>query len=578
MSQYEYYRPHITLGTVYDGVFGTGEFAYNHMVSIAFFKGLFYAVWGAHATTNKEGQPGQINVLSTSEDFVDWTAPLDIAGLKLSATPIIEPDEVFWQPELISIEDRELWCFWSYGKEAGTLPGMPGWGDPQRGKGLYLARLSGEDGKWRHEKIMDLVEVDGNHCAPFVSQNPYRCESGRVLVPLTLVHDANKPAGDRDRAAILMYNACAWSDDEGANWHLSNPVSRPDEGYAQWEPCFWEQRDGRIRGIMRNFDSPPDRNLPPVQRQLTVVGGSAETGAPIEFPDEPSYACLETGRTRTQVFRLEDGRRWCMLGNDAFTPQGARNQLALYFSRTGEMDFVAGPMYNRRHEYSTYSQGFSHDGRIYTAWTTTENRHSRWRIESAVIDPAPTGESFHIWSREKSNEGENYTYAPPPSEVEIDGRRSLHFRMRGSAGVEIEPPDYQAGQSLVLSMAIKITRLQQTGSLVLCSFGDRFPIRVGIPSRRPGRLYVYGRSDWQPLDNRAAESLPLNEWHTIEIRFGADTHTIQVDTGAEGEFLNPVAQPVPRLYLGDGFEVDRVLSNDGSEFYVDIDSVSTHIE
>ena len=35
-------------------------------------------------------------------------------------------------------------------------------------------------------------------------------------------------------------------------------------------------------------------------------------------------------------------------------------------------------------------------------------------------------------------------------------------------------------------------------------------------------------------------------------------------------FPNPIVNPKPRLYLGDGFEVDCLNSNSGSEFLVDL--------
>jgi len=38
-------------------------------------------------------------------------------------------------------------------------------------------------------------------------------------------------------------------------------------------------------------------------------------------------------------------------------------------------------------------------------------------------------------------------------------------------------------------------------------------------------------------------------------------------------FSNPIVNPTPRLYLGDGFEVDYIYSLSGSEFLVDLDSL-----
>ncbi len=575
MSTYELYNPRIIEGTIYDGAFGYGEFAYNHMVSLAWFGGRFYAAWGANAVTNREGQAGQVNVLATSEDFVSWSRPMILTGPDLSEDPIDVGREVFWQPELLNVNDEELWCLWSFGKEPLFDHGSPGWGDPDTGRGLYLSRLRpGDDSRWVHRKIMDLVDIDGVACAPFVSQNPFCCSDGRIIAPLTLTDGAGPPTEDELGTPPRRWNVCAWTDDQGQSWQLSTPISRPDDQAAQWEPHFWEQHDGRIRGIMRNFDCPDVRAvpLPPVERQLTVVSEPTGRGKPITFADEPTYAFIETGRTRCQVFRL--GHRWCMLGADSYTPSGGRNQLALYFSRSGEMDFVAGSMYNARHVYSTYSQGIAKDGCIYTAWTTTENRHSQWRIRSAVIAPAPEAGRRYLWPRSRAIEGEHWTYTPAPDVKRVDGRNAVHVRMRGSAGVEIDPVDFAHGGSITVTFDAKLLEVQRQGNLVLCSFGDRVPIRLGIPSFRTGALYAYGRNEWQPVG-----PLEGDDWHRISLTVLPHEFNVAVDKGATKAFSNPVPLPAARLYLGDGYEIDRHYpSNNGSEFLVDIESLDVRVE
>ena len=577
MRKYECYRPVVTEGVIYSGTFGAGEFAYNHMVSIEHFAGRYYAAWGANANTNREGKPGQINVLAVSDDFVRWSHPLDLAGPELSENPVVEPDEVFWQPELLNVNDEELWCMWSFGKEAGTVTGGRGWGDPQHGKGLWLSRLDAADGaRWRHAKIMDLVDIGGLSCAPFISQNPFLCSTGRIVAPLTLVHDPRDPNGGGEPAgeAVRMFNACAWTDDNGKSWQLSNPISRVDEPFGQWEPHFREAADGTIHGIMRNFDLPERRKtpLPPVERQLAVAGGTSEKGKPIVFEREPRYAWIETGRTRSQVFRCEDGRRWCMLGADAYTPLGARLQLAVYFSRTGAADFVAGPRYGPRHTYATYSQGLAHNGKLLTAFTTTENRHSVWRILTAVLDPAPAADRFYIWPREKHIDDDVSLYTEPPKPKRLDGRHALHVRMRGSAGVEIDPVDFACGQRLRVRLPVKVLRLQHRGNLVFCSLGDRIPIRLAMPGNRPGTLYVYGKEAWQ-----CAGELPIGAWQTIDAVFGGDAVEVAVN-GEARRIENPLPNPTPRLYLGSGYETDEYPANDGSEFLIDLDEFGTEVE
>ncbi len=574
MDTYTLYNPRIIEGSIYDGAFGCGEFAYNHMVSIEWFDGSFYAVWGANPTTNREGQPGQVNVLSSSKDFVSWSHPLVLTGPELSVNPLDVGAEVFWQPELINVNEKELWCFWSFGKEPPFDHETPEWGDPDSGRGLYVSRrTAGADSRWQHTKIMGLVDIDGVVCAPFASQNPFMCADGRIIIPITLTDGAGAPTEDDPGPIARRWNVCAWTDDEGTSWNLSNPISRVDDPSAQWEPHFWEQHDGRIRGVMRNFDAPEVRTapLPPVQRQLTVVSEPTRRGEPISFELEPTYAFIETGRTRSQVFRV--GPRWCMLGADSYTPTGGRIQLALYFSRTGEMDFVAGPMYNTRHAYSTYSQGIERNGRLYIAWTTTENRHSQWRIRSAVVAPAPADDRHYVWPRSRSIQGEKWVYTPAPDIKEFDGREALHVRMRGSAGVEVDHVAFDRGQTLTVTFSAKALTVQKQGSLVLCSFGDRIPIRLGIPSFRPEALYAYGYDQWQRVG-----IFSQSAWHDISLQISCHEFVVSVDNEITRTFRNPVPSPSPRLYLGDGYEIDHhYASNDGSEFLIDLQSLATKV-
>jgi hypothetical protein len=577
MNNYKLYKPNIMVGTIYSGTHGHEEFAYNHMVSLSCFDNQFYAAWGANPNTNREGQPGQCNVVSTSKDFIRWSTPQDLTGPELSENPIPVNKEVFWQPELLNFFDRELWCLWSFGKEPPFNWNSAGWGNAESGKGLYLSRkFPGELEKWRHKKIMDLVEIDGFACAPFISQNPFICSDGRIIAPLTFSEGRNRLFEDDPVTMPYRWNACAWTDDEGETWHLSNPISRVDDPSAQWEPHFWEQKDGRIRGIMRNFDPPELRKtpLPPVERQLTIVSEPTKRGLPIKFKTEPVHAFVETGRTRCQTFRISNGSRFCMLGSDSYTPWGGRNQLAMYFSRTGTMDFVAGNIYNVRHEYSTYSQGIEKDGNLYLGWTTTENKHSQWHIKSAIVYPAPLIDENYIWPRVKAIQEENWIYPPEPSIKTIDNRQAIHIRMRGSGGVEIDSVDFYKNQNFNLSMEIKILKVQKQGNLVLFSFGDKIPIRVGIPSFRPDHIYAYGYDEWQKVGK-----IEKQKWIRIEFSISREIFSVRVGTSEKAEFLNPITAPNPRLYIGDGYELDHHFpSNNGSEFFIDIDTVETSIE
>ena len=167
----------------------------------------------------------------------------------------------------------------------------------------------------------------------------------------------------------------------------------------------------------------------------------------------------------------------------------------------------------------------------------------------------------------------NPDYEPTqPVVVEADGRPALLFKRAASAGVDIDPVDFSARQSLTLRLDVKVLALQERGNLILCSFGDVLPIRLGVPSSRPKVLYAFAAG--RP---HAVGPLQDNDWTPIQVTFAADTFQVTVGDGPTTEFANPAQRPNPRLYLGDGYEVDYVRSNWGSEFLVDLASVTTQV-
>ena len=112
--------------------------------------------------------------------------------------------------------------------------------------------------------------------------------------------------------------------------------------------------------------------------------------------------------------------------------------------------------------------------------------------------------------------------------------------------------------------------MQDRGNLVLCSFGDRIPIRLGMPSNRVGTLYAYGRDEWRPVGPFA-----VGEWQAVTITFGPQSFEVRIGNAPPKTFPNPLPVMNPRLYLGDGYDVDYVRSNAGSKFLIDLASVRT---
>ena len=574
-GMYEFYEPQVKHVTIHEGKHAAGHYPYNHMASIEWFDGKFHCVWGAHAETHKEGVPGQVNLWATTEDFSRWPAPQRLAHCGANALPA-DPECVQWQPNLLNFKDKELWCVWSFNSGKEELDG------------LWLSKLRQGRSEWEHNRIARRQDVNGLSCSIFASQNPVLLKSGRVLAPVTLnyrdpKHDAGK--GHAQGVTIRRWNACFYSDDDGKSWKCSPPLSAIDEADAQWEPFFYEQSDGQIRYYARNFT----RAVDPLSWRYTTVGTGAKKDEPLLFPDDPVFSFMETANCRPQVFQLPCGR-YCLLQQDAFVNHRdyrTRLNVALHFSRSGADDFVAATPVSRHNVISAYPQGVAHGNAIYMAYTVGDGRGPRG-IEGAQISPLPDKEHRYLWPRSRETvvirehlnaDGQKEVYPYKPGErtelpvlKQAENRTVVRFGGRASAGVEIDRPDFESAQCLTIKFEARILRLQEKGMLILCSFGDRMPIRIGVPANRPNALYAYTRDQWRPVCDFAA-----GQWHNVKLTFRPETFLVGIDDAEPVGFPNPLNNPNPRLYLGDGFESEQHNSNAGSEFLIDLDSVQSEV-
>jgi hypothetical protein len=576
-GSYQFYNPTVGHVTIHDGGTGPGLYAYNHMASVEWFDGRFHVVWGANSSTYFEGKPGQFNVWSTSEDFHHWSEPKQFAHIGSAPLPV-DPGIVEWQPELLNYHDRELWCVWFCRSKDPAL------------HGTYLSVLKkGAGENWHHQKIATRFKVgDHGEYSAFTTQNPVLLSSGRVIAPVTL-YPAERDAHPGMESRVRRWNAVLYTDDDGKTWRLSDLLSMVDDAAGQWEPFFYEQADGRIRAYMRNFT----KGIPPANMwRLTTVGTGAKIGEPVRFPEDPVYSFMETINERPQVLRLPGGR-YCLIQQDAWTNHRdyrTRINVALGFSRTGADDFVASIPVSRPGVISRYAQGVEHDGKLYIAYTLGPGLNGPGPelkgIEGAIVSATPRAGVHYVWPRRKElvamitskdQAGKNIIQRANPNArtlmprlLTVEGRQVMSFQKRASAGVDIDPVDFAGGGALELRFDTKVARVQETGMLVLCSLGDRIPIRLGVPSNRPGKLYAYGRDQWQPVADFAPD-----RWHSVRLTVKAGGFTVAVDGAAARAFPNPLVNPTPRVYLGDGFEVDYIPGNQGSEFIIALDSLTT---
>lgn len=564
---YELYEPEITHTIVYEGILKENHFAYNHCVSIEHFDGKFYAVWQANYK-NVEGFPGRKIYLSTSQNGKRWTEPVHFVGDGAinPVIPSVERSEMQSQPNLLNYKDRELWCSW-------CIRGFDGQA------GTYVSVLKAGTEKWENRKVMDTHVIDGMKTYAYPSQNMALLKSGRVLMPVTF--DTLKTIeGIR---YPIMYNGFLYSDDDGHTWKASNAITLPDNITGQWEPCVHQQADGKVRMFSRNFcelSVNPDRWL------LTCLGTGVEKWQRLRFDPDAHYSYVETANTRMHCIPISGGR-WVLMHHDVYVENrgyASRYGGALFFSRTGEDDFVAGPTFTLEDTVTAYPQGVEHNGKLYVAYTRGDIYDPR-SIIVAEVNPLPEAHQFYLWPRDKEvieldysrskkrwvRTNEDYVYQRPYLK-KFENKQVVVFGERGSAGIEIDPVDFNAGQKLELGMNVYIEKVQDIGNLILCSFGDQIPIRIGIPSARKDTLYAWGADQWQQVG-----PIKENEWNEIRIVFGKNQFEIRCNDQPQQSFGNPITAPNRRLFLGDGYEVDVFESNRGSVFYVDLDSIQTRV-
>jgi len=85
-------------------------------------------------------------------------------------------------------------------------------------------------------------------------------------------------------------------------------------------------------------------------------------------------------------------------------------------------------------------------------------------------------------------------------------------------------------------------------------------------------LYAHAEDRWQSIDQ-----IEHNEWISLKLIFEKDSYDIQVGDKTVTGLKYSIARMNPRLYLGDGYEIDYIPSNRNSIFYVDVNSMRTAV-
>lgn len=411
---YEVYQPTITRHDVIDA--RTHANKYNHCPTIAWFDGRWFCMWGSN-TRPAEHDPGQRIFFSTSQDGRSW-APAEVlfSNAEHSENPVQYPADKGhqWQPNLAQV-DGELWAFWNQGGSAQHF--KKGTADL---RGLYFSRLNNAGGKWVNRRLewggSMWPRFEGRTYFIASTQNPYRLRTGRVLAPVTLYATA-EPARDAPPQAVDWWgsekrNSVIYTDDGGKTWALSPGCAMPGFSWIQWEPTIWESPNGDVLMFARNNTHWGLGHGKPTSGEYllwSISKNGGETWSPHQFVPLESicsrmHVVPSDGRGVWEAVRPDDdfeGRRYMMVHNDApgalYSWAVARRNLALFFTRGGGIDFVAGNTLTGDEPEVAYPQAWGHDDALAICYTQGNSAPRSIRV--AMVSPLPKHDKYYIFPR-----------------------------------------------------------------------------------------------------------------------------------------------------------------------------------
>ena len=547
---YEVYQPTVTRHAVIDAQ--THSHKYNHCSTIAWYQDRWFCLWGSH-NPQIEHAPGQRLVFSTSRDGRTWT-PIErlFSNAKYCENPVLYPEGKGhqWQPNL-GVVDGELWVLWNHGGSVHDSKRPDG----TRGedlRGLYFSRLKSVDGKWINRRLewdgQVLPRVDGKQYHMASTQNLYRLRSGRVLAPVTLRGERQRaddaPEGVSDWWAVEKLNAVIYTDDLGKTWHLSSTCQTPGFSWIQWEPTVWEQPDGSVMMFARNNTNWNLGHGKPTSGQYLLWSISRDQGqtwtphryVPMESVCSRMHVAPLDGRGVWETAKPDDdfsGRRLVMLHNDApgavHSWAEARTNLALFFTRGGGFDFVAGNNISAHQPRACYPQMWRHDDTLAVSYTTSDP--DARSIYVALISPLPKPDRYYLFPR--SND------VPRTARPQRDGNAwtfhgGQHVAMQkavdpGKDGFSFGAWVRDRGTGMILD-----TRGNNGGFNIMLQT-QKFGENESLRRRRPAvcmltKPHVFGPSlgltlqgEWHYIgltaDNRTGEALFYVDGQTETVRF-----------------------------------------------------------
>jgi hypothetical protein len=250
------YRPTISHYPIYIPREGSKPcLKYNHDVDIVRFQDKFIASWNANETA-EENVPGQYNYLSYSDDFKNWTMPIQFLTSEAYCENPVDSDNQ-WQPSFINYHDKILFCAWC---DVGAQK-------------TYIA--SSVDGiKWKNQKINTAPDELSGMVIGFPTNHGLLLKNGIMVFPCSLPFieaqsiNENGKRSSHYRVGKTRYAAMIISSDGGQTWSWGKPIEaiswsdigeNPDlpggNTITLWEPGIFEESSGRLGMLIRNVSN-----------------------------------------------------------------------------------------------------------------------------------------------------------------------------------------------------------------------------------------------------------------------------------------------------------------------------------
>jgi len=351
---------------------------YNHDVDIVRFRGKFLAAWNANQVA-AEGVPGQFNFLSTSDDFLRWSTPVRLFTREGGSQNPVELDNQ-WQPAFINFHDKTLFCAWC------TFTGRK-----------TLVSTSTDGLHWTNREVAPAPKSLAGKVIGFPTTHGLLLDDDRMLFPCSLAEI--EPNGGflvgRTRYAAVLY-----STDRGATWQWSEPIEavswsslneKPaDHGgemIALWEPCLFQQADGKLGLLVRNSTSQENPERLDKPHQMILYATSADRGHTWTKAKPIDVDSVYSRNFTFSHFAAGDCLGMVMNDWHVNVPKRIPHDrlfLSLFLSPTCDPDLLLpGPVTQPAGGIAFYPNGFVEDNKLYLAYTYPAGIHC------TLVEPLP---------------------------------------------------------------------------------------------------------------------------------------------------------------------------------------------